>query len=169
MSAPVPAPTFKRDPVCGMNVDPATTKHVHELAGENYYFCCAGCREKFKSDPQKYLKSAPGLVALGMPAAPKIVPVLSHDHEQASPNSIGPAYVCPMCPEVHEKKPGACPSCGMALERDTPCLCRDAPNTPARCIPRSCAQRRDHAQSAAWLSNPVRRARRTRRIQNCAA
>ena len=31
-----------------------------------------------------------------------------------------PTYVCPMCHEVHEKKPGACPSCGMALERDIP-------------------------------------------------
>ena len=31
-----------------------------------------------------------------------------------------PAYVCPMCPEVRESKPGACPSCGMALEPEFP-------------------------------------------------
>ena len=31
-----------------------------------------------------------------------------------------PAYVCPMCPEVREAKPGACPSCGMALEAEVP-------------------------------------------------
>src|SRR5437764_10104916 len=30
------------------------------------------------------------------------------------------AYVCPMCPEVRESKPGACPSCGMALEPEFP-------------------------------------------------
>jgi P-type Cu+ transporter len=36
--------------------------------------------------------------------------------------STGPssAYICPMCPEVRETKPGACPSCGMALEAETP-------------------------------------------------
>jgi P-type Cu+ transporter len=38
--------------------------------------------------------------------------------QSASPTA--PAYVCPMCPEVHETKPGACPSCGMALEPDVP-------------------------------------------------
>ena len=32
------------------------------------------------------------------------------------PPSTGASYVCPMCPEVRESKPGACPSCGMALE-----------------------------------------------------
>lgn len=30
------------------------------------------------------------------------------------------SYVCPMCPEVRESKPGACPSCGMALEPEVP-------------------------------------------------
>jgi len=34
--------------------------------------------------------------------------------------SVSTAYVCPMCPEVRETKPGACPSCGMALEPDVP-------------------------------------------------
>jgi len=34
--------------------------------------------------------------------------------------AVSPAYVCPMCPEVRETKPGACPSCGMALEADIP-------------------------------------------------
>ena len=29
-------------------------------------------------------------------------------------------YVCPMDPEVRESKPGACPKCGMALERAAP-------------------------------------------------
>ncbi len=34
--------------------------------------------------------------------------------------AASPAYVCPMCPEVREAKPGACPSCGMALEAEVP-------------------------------------------------
>jgi len=112
--------TTERDPVCGMNVNPATAKHVHEYAGKNYYFCCGGCVEKFKANPQSYLnKSAPsGLVTLGMPAtAPSPKPALPiRKPEAGSP----PSYVCPMCPEVRESTPGACPSCGMALEPDVP-------------------------------------------------
>ncbi len=65
-----PTPT-ERDPVCGMNVNPATAKHAHEHAGKKYYFCCAGCTEKFKANPSGYLNKPAGLVTLGMPAAPK--------------------------------------------------------------------------------------------------
>ena len=105
--------TLERDPVCGMNVDPSTAEHVHEHGAKNYYFCCAPCAEKFRLDPQKYLTAptpgrAPGLTTLGA-AKPTL-----HAHKK------DPAYVCPMCPEVHEAKPGACPSCGMALEPDLP-------------------------------------------------
>ena len=116
MTSPIPT---ERDPVCGMNVNPATAKHSHEHAGKSYYFCCAGCVEKFKTDPQAYLNkpAASGLVTLGMPSgtAPKVA-AESRKPEAGSP----PAYVCPMCPEVHESKPGACPSCGMALEPEIP-------------------------------------------------
>ncbi len=115
----------ERDPVCGMNVNPATAKYTHDYAGKTYYFCCAHCVEKFKSHPESYLNNpAPAeLVTLGMPAA--------HSHGITigpAPNVRGPksevlsqpTYVCPMCPDVREPKPGACPSCGMALEPDVP-------------------------------------------------
>src|SRR5882762_5600314 len=65
---PSTAPTLERDPVCGMKVNPATTKYVHDLGGKNYYFCCASCLDKFKADPPKYLAApapAVGLVTLG--------------------------------------------------------------------------------------------------------
>jgi len=40
-------------------------------------------------------------------------------HAEHRPAEIGP-YTCPMHPEVRQAKPGACPKCGMALERLTP-------------------------------------------------
>ncbi|MCZ6557697.1 MAG: copper-translocating P-type ATPase, partial [SAR324 cluster bacterium] len=40
----------------------------------------------------------------------------SHPHQTAQ----GSAYICPMCPEVRESEPVACPSCGMALEPEFP-------------------------------------------------
>jgi xanthine dehydrogenase accessory factor len=35
------------DPICGMNVVIATARYTFEHQGQIYYFCCAGCREKF--------------------------------------------------------------------------------------------------------------------------
>jgi P-type Cu+ transporter len=119
-----------------MKVNPADTKDVYGLGGKNYYFCCAPCLEKFKGDPNKYLSSTPlakpaGLVMLGSTTAGSKTPH-SRDHEDgrgheydperssSAPAAIAPAYVCPMCPEVRENKPGACPSCGMALEAAVP-------------------------------------------------
>jgi Cu+-exporting ATPase len=43
------------DPVCGMNVNVATAKHAFGHQGRSFYFCCGGCREKFASDPARYL------------------------------------------------------------------------------------------------------------------
>jgi xanthine dehydrogenase accessory factor len=36
-----------KDPVCGMAVEIATARHVLERDGASYYFCCAGCKERF--------------------------------------------------------------------------------------------------------------------------
>src|ERR1700731_2243111 len=99
---PNSAATLERDPVCGMNIHPAAAKHVYELNGNNYYFCCASCAEKFKADPAKYLNQeppahSPGLVTLGA-AAPKPPAAQRAPQTQVSPSA---AYVCPMCPEVH--------------------------------------------------------------------
>jgi Cu+-exporting ATPase len=118
---PNPAPTLERDPVCGMNVNTATARHLYDQGGKRYYFCCAPCVEKFKANPARYLSATPpvrssGLVVLGRK------PTLSS--EQTPPASRmateSVAYVCPMCPEVSEIKPGPCPSCGMALESEVP-------------------------------------------------
>ena len=49
------AATKVLDPVCGMSVDPATSKHRFEHHGETFHFCSAGCRTKFAADPAKYL------------------------------------------------------------------------------------------------------------------
>src|SRR5258708_1051636 len=132
-----PSPALERDPVCGMNVNPAAAKHAYEHAGKKYYFCCASCVEKFKADSQKYLSKpaavSSGLVTLGMPAAttnpphahPMTSPPADEARHKAPPNQprsapTAPSDVCPMCPEVREAKPGACPSCGMALEPEKP-------------------------------------------------
>ncbi len=124
-----------------MSVDPARAKHVHEYAGRKYYFCSAGCAQKFKADPEGYLSKTAqpssdfvttggttGLVTIGtqISKAPSAPQSAQASHSMAQLRSVadaapaGAAYVCPMCPEVSEPKPGACPSCGMALEPEMP-------------------------------------------------
>jgi P-type Cu+ transporter len=96
--------TFK-DPICDMDVEPATAAGSHEYKGTTYYFCCEACLEKFRESPEEYVGAAK--------AAPKPA--------EAIP---GADYTCPMDPEVHQSKPGACPKCGMALEATTIALPR---------------------------------------------
>src|SRR5271156_711045 len=119
---PNPASSLQRDPVCGMNVDPATARHVYAHGGKSYYFCCAGCSDKFKADPAKYLSLTArpsSLVALGAPMPATTSSNLNREQVPSrDPRDV--AYVCPMCPEVQESKPGVCPSCGMALELEMP-------------------------------------------------
>jgi len=86
-----------KDPVCGMTVDPATSKHRAEHGGQVFHFCSAGCLTKFVDDPKRYLSPAEA-VAPPAPAAP------------------GTIYTCPMHPQIRQVGPGSCPICGMALE-----------------------------------------------------
>jgi Cu+-exporting ATPase len=83
-----------RDPVCGMTVDPHKTPHRQEHSGRTYYFCSARCRDKFSTEPAKYL---------GQSTAKPSIPE-------------GTIYTCPMHPQIRQVGPGACPICGMALE-----------------------------------------------------
>ena len=41
-----------------------------------------------------------------------------HDHAHDSEQPASAKYFCPMCDGVVSDKPGACPMCGMALERN---------------------------------------------------
>jgi Cu+-exporting ATPase len=113
--------TLVKDPVCGMTVNPATAKHTLEHAGKAYYFCCGHCAEKFRANPQTYL--APAAPPAGMHVVsimPAPVRAASAVETQLAASPVRDNYVCPMCPEVRETKPGPCPSCGMALEPELP-------------------------------------------------
>ncbi len=118
---------MERDPVCGMQVDPARAAAKADHAGRTYYFCSRGCGEKFRASPEKYLSAkmvepmaAPKLVGISPTAAPKVL--------AAAPTSgSGVEYTCPMHPEIIRYAPGACPICGMALEPRT-ITATEAPN-----------------------------------------
>lgn len=53
-----PAPvTFVTDPVCGMTVDPLTSKHKFVHDGRAHWFCSSGCMAEFEREPAHYLRS----------------------------------------------------------------------------------------------------------------
>ncbi|HEU5440075.1 MAG TPA: YHS domain-containing protein [Ktedonobacterales bacterium] len=42
------------DPVCGMDVNPATAAGASMYAGKTYYFCSTGCKRRFDADPRSF-------------------------------------------------------------------------------------------------------------------
>lgn len=50
--------TTVHDPVCHMDIDPATAAGKSEYKGQTYYFCSLGCKKAFDEDPEKYLGKA---------------------------------------------------------------------------------------------------------------
>ena len=103
------------DPICGMSVDESSALPA-VMDGHTYYFCSEHCRQQF----------------IGQPSAPKELPKSAFtsghsccskkdnigDATEAVKPSSGVKYYCPMCPGVESEKPGDCPKCGMALERN---------------------------------------------------
>jgi uncharacterized protein len=49
-----------KDPVCRMRVDRFLTPHRASFDGHTYYFCTAGCRDEFESNPEHYARHAHG-------------------------------------------------------------------------------------------------------------
>jgi len=86
-----------------MSVNPQSA-HFIEHEGHRYVFCCGGCREKFRANPDRYINKNPQVgptqeAADTMTEAPR-----------------GTTYTCPMHPQIRRDAPGSCPICGMALE-----------------------------------------------------
>lgn len=85
-------PSAVIDPVCGMTVDPATSKHQSVHDGQAFHFCCGGCKAKFEAEPARYL---------AQPAA--------HHHDHASHAAAHGAHlakdpVCGMSVDPHTAK-----------------------------------------------------------------
>ena len=113
-----------KDPVCGMTVTPASA-HRLEHEGHTVYFCSAGCKAKFATNPEKY--STPHEGVMENNAAPPPI------------DKAAATYTCPMHPEIRQDHPGVCPKCGMALEPEMPSL--DEAENP---------ELRDFKQRFAW-------------------
>ena len=113
------------DPVCGMQInerDEKTAAGSSVFEGSKYYFCSAGCKNKFEANPSSYL---------GKPPPTGNAHHAEHKHHShhvsdspghaskapavAAVAPTGASYTCPMHPEIVRDAAGDCPLCGMAL------------------------------------------------------
>jgi Cu+-exporting ATPase len=141
--APV-AITVVKDPVCGMDVDPAVSRFRSEHAGQTYFFCSGHCQARFDANPLAYVAAAGR--DHGHPEHDgqdhhehahhehahhehAHHEQAHHDHGDGHTHHQPPAptpspaagaevaeWTCPMHPEIRRPGPGSCPICGMALE-----------------------------------------------------
>jgi len=96
------------DPVCGMAINITRSPITAEYQGQIIYFCREECRVSFTRKPSKFLPIKRFDSASGLDSGFSV--------------NRGPGFVCPMCPQVFQKRPGGCPTCGMDLEPNTPDL-----------------------------------------------
>lgn len=115
------------DPVCGMTVKTHDSRSS-EYQGKTYYFCSAGCQQKFEDDPAGVLEARAkkdGENKDAQPAdesgkhsccgghGPSTTNVSAKKPQPADSSAI---YTCPMHLEIEQVGPGDCPICGMDLE-----------------------------------------------------
>ena len=62
------------DPVCHMDIDPATAAGTSEYGGKTYYFCALGCKRDFDADAEGVLAAE-----------------AAYDHAQPMEHGAGPA------------------------------------------------------------------------------
>jgi Cu+-exporting ATPase len=92
-----------------------------ERDGEKFYFCSEHCRQKFLGQirpmPPVSAKSEHGGHSHDKDDEHHVHSHHGHEHATVKPPAAA-KYFCPMHPEVIADKPGSCPKCGMALERN---------------------------------------------------
>lgn len=123
------------DPICGMRVDDASALRA-ERDGQVFYFCGEHCRRNFLSAPAttKHGEEPHGCCQPSPPA---------HDHGNSSATRVAAPYFCPMCPGAESQKPGDCPKCDMALERN-PARVAPAVSQPLYICPMHPEAKQDH-------------------------
>ena len=164
--------TLVKDPVCNMDVDPATAAGSSEYKGQTYYFCSPGCVKRFNADPEKYLAPRPPatqlpksqMVQIGgiIPAPASAPPPTKPQQDQSAERELSPTFA-PWILKSARANPEHVLNAAWRLSLRLW-------NTPAPCIRKSCATARVIARFAAWpLSRVLPPESMKRTIQNCAA
>jgi P-type Cu+ transporter len=128
----------ERDPVCGMTVNPETSKAHAQHNGHTYYFCCGGCAQKFQQDPVKYLSATSSVKQIATAPLPGTGTVAK------------PAMSLPVLGETPKEKD---PVCGMMVDpQKAAAKLEHSGKTYYFCSPR-CAER-FKAEPQRFLASP---------------
>src|SRR5687768_4520051 len=84
------------DPVCGMTVNPKSAAGTYEYNGQSYYFCSTHCLNKFREDPEQFLKKSTETTS---------PPVVIQRETKSAAKPVAQTYTCPMHPEVRQDEP----------------------------------------------------------------
>ena len=97
-----------KDPVCGMDVDPAHAAGTSNYKGETIYFCNPHCKERFDAAPDSFMTkaSAVGTDLKSVPTARGPVPIGMGSADMAAPAGVSP----------HESAKD--PICGMVVDKN---------------------------------------------------
>jgi Cu+-exporting ATPase len=79
-----------------MAVNPESAAGSYEYKGEPYYFCSAGCLNRFRKDPEKFIKES----------TDQDTHMSAVQQQAAVAEPKAQTYTCPMHPEVKQDKAG---------------------------------------------------------------
>ena len=93
---PAPSAAKAKDPVCGMDVNPATARFKTLHNDKEYFFCCGGCLAKFQANPVKVLSSPPKPMPMTMTTTTTMTSgLVSLGAATSSPKTIMPSPITP--------------------------------------------------------------------------
>ena len=161
-SSGLPKPTKPKDPVCGMDVNPATARFRRSTTAKNISSVAPVARESFRRTPRRFCPSPPKPMghrgwcrwAAGLghadhgPAGRSVTPQARTEKRHATTS----ARCAPRCGNWA----GPCPKCGMALDPESPTL--PATKTEYTCPmhPEIVRAEPGTVRSAAWHSSRAR-------------
>ncbi len=100
--------TKVQDPVCGMEIDPASAAGHSEYKGTTTYFCSPACKEKFDADPERYAHAkAAAKEAVGVVER---APLNGDRHTNSTPDGTGERIDLPITGM-------SCAACARRIER----------------------------------------------------
>ncbi len=102
------------DPVCGMTVDivAATPDEKEVWQGRPFYFCCSGCRDTFRTDPEKYANGGGAKPFMPMSHGPAAAAVVKID-ASSIPRAVKKGATTP---SGAASLPATDPVCGMKVD-----------------------------------------------------
>ncbi len=102
--------TTVKDPVCGMDVNPATAAGESTHEGKRYYFCSTACKEQFDRDPMRFANASATAGKSTVQVVIEGAPLNGNRHTNTTPDGGGERVDLPITGMT-------CAACARRIER----------------------------------------------------